>query len=942
MLEAEKLTKRYPGNNSDTLSEIDLSLPDCGLVFFIGKSGSGKTTLLQILGGMDEKFEGSLSFDRKDLKAFTPGEKEDYLFSKVSFVFQSFRSEESETVKENLGKVLSITTLSKDEKEEKIRSVLTQLGLRGKEKQVFKDLSGGEKKRVSLARALIKDSSILLADEPLASLNKDWRERITSILIKESEKKLVIVITHEVDEIPRKATIYELENGKLKKIQDGKKREAKVSPPSYTRASFKGIELIKALWATWKERKEFFLITLFALSIALFSISFSCQLSGGVSSSLKEAMTSYMDENAMVITPREETWFHDGLESADAAQIKYLERAYPDHILSASTFYKSSLNDCFKSDQSFQIQYGNKRVAEDRISLDHFLEFRMPQECSELTIYGQKEDLSEDDIILALPEEMIMSLFMLLFSEPVKYLTEENLEEIGSALNRANVFLFMEIQKEEWRYHLTHAFPIRGIALSSKEFIVHTSENFNVHFAEDVLHFESVIEEESLDVPWSLKYSSGFRVYQNQVSSFLRNFLQDERNNAYVLEVIRHPLYYESEEISTHNHIALYRDYLPKIHLSEIQNYYRNYPSLLSDLTYSSPVYTYTAGGYISGFMKPFFFSRRKEKLNTIEDESRYSNEDLGQFQGTFIEVDGDVIKADLSSAIDREGLKFKPLTSETEDPEYGRKPENDEEIAISSKMALKLFATISEALNSDLHTLTLDSVKKVDQGFQNDFTQSSLKITGIYQEEEYKIYQDALFPLCYAFSHTKLTPEETRITEVVLKADLESKTLQDYRFDIQEFGDYEIDFPMLLIVQNIEKTMRQISDLFLLFAFLSLLSSCFLMTLTLFLILQKDQKNIGILLSLGYRKKEIVTYYFIFSQTLAFISFLSAIFLSIGTEKILKDTLENMISAYSFSVLPFLISFIIGFSIASVSVLLLKKKLKNLSPLDAFLKKNR
>ncbi len=146
MFEIVHLKKRYPSNKEDTLKDISLTLPSHGLFYFIGKSGAGKSTLIQLLGLADEDYEGKILFNGKDLKEFTEEEKANYRFADVSFVFQSYHAEDKESVKENLLKIFAITSLSKKEKSEKIKEALSLVDLPEKENQLFKNLSGGEKK----------------------------------------------------------------------------------------------------------------------------------------------------------------------------------------------------------------------------------------------------------------------------------------------------------------------------------------------------------------------------------------------------------------------------------------------------------------------------------------------------------------------------------------------------------------------------------------------------------------------------------------------------------------------------------------------------------------------------------------------------------------------------------------------------------------------------
>ena len=218
MIKIEKLSKKYSQNVEYILNDISYEFNDTGLYFITGKSGSGKTTLLSLIATMDYEYEGSIKVDNKELRILTEKEKEIYRFEYISFSFQDYKNDENESVYSNLKKVLYITSLTAKEADDKIDFYLKKVNLLDKKYFKFKKLSGGEKKRIALVRALIKDSKILLADEPLAGLNKEYRQMVTSILIEESKRRLVIVITHEKNEIPNNSTVLNLLNGKLNEV----------------------------------------------------------------------------------------------------------------------------------------------------------------------------------------------------------------------------------------------------------------------------------------------------------------------------------------------------------------------------------------------------------------------------------------------------------------------------------------------------------------------------------------------------------------------------------------------------------------------------------------------------------------------------------------------------------------------------------------------------
>lgn len=938
MIVIQKLRKTYPGNIHPVLKDISLTFPDTGLFYLVGKSGAGKSTLLQLIGLMDSDYEGSLKVNGKELKNLSEQEKADYRFSTCSFVFQSFKAEDEENVETNLLKALAITNLSEEEKKEKIRKNLQRVGLEGKQKETFKHLSGGEKKRISLVRALIKETPILLCDEPIASLNPGLRRNITDILAEESKKRLVIIITHEREEIPSFAIVYSLENGNIKKEKEGLTKTTKPASFPYYRRKFKGKPFFFQLFHTFFAKKEFLFITLFTLAIGLFSISFSFQLSLGVSQSLVSSMSAFMEDDSFVVEKEDNSLVDTSLKSSNYQKRAYLLNRYPEDVLALSSFYLTSLDDIFLTNQEISFQCENRSFSYPQLSLNSFLDYQMPEEIKDIQIYGEK-DIQMEEVILGLDEVSLQSLYSLYFQKYKEALLEEDLVQLGQSLKTSTISVRIQANVSSWSYHQDYSYALKGFVLTKKPVVIHPSYDFNSYFVNQVMHFKEVLEEEEIpkDVPWTLKKAEGLRLYPHKVASFLRHFLQDENLDDYVPKVLENSSHYQKNDPLTHNHIALYQDYLPKVSLSQMNRFIQDNPGKISSVSYSSPVYTYTASGYISGFQKPFFFARRKEKLNAIQDSYLYSEENLGSFQGSLIDPGEDVIKGDLLSAMEEDGLRF--LSLQGTKPKYGKVPARESEIGISTEMAKKLFGKAQRALEEPLYTLTLDETRNTEQGYKNLFSEGELTIVGIYEKDSLAIYQDSLFPLCYAFAHSSLKPEEIRIEQAVFKCDIQNHSPESYLNAIRKYGSYSGSFPMLEMVKEIKKTLKQLSTLFLSLSGLSLLSAVFLLSISLYLILEKDRKEIGILLSLGYTKKEIEDFYLSFSVFLGFLSFLLSFVITVMAERILKQTLEDLLSHYTLSLFPYVLSWFVALFLTTVIGLLLSRRVASLTPMEAFRK---
>ena len=215
MILIQNLTKRYVSKNHKTctaLNGINLALPDKGMIFVIGKSGSGKSTLLNMIGGLDSFNSGKIISFGNDLSHFKNEDFYRYRASHVGFVFQDFHLLEELTVAENIRLSAEIANVSHEE----IKQALAKVDLSGYETRYPSELSGGEKQRVVIARALIKNPSVLLCDEPVGNLDNNTSAQIMELLHKISKDKLVVIVSHDMPDAEKYGDrVIELQGGKI-------------------------------------------------------------------------------------------------------------------------------------------------------------------------------------------------------------------------------------------------------------------------------------------------------------------------------------------------------------------------------------------------------------------------------------------------------------------------------------------------------------------------------------------------------------------------------------------------------------------------------------------------------------------------------------------------------------------------------------------------------
>lgn len=199
MLKIEKLTKIYGKRKlaHKALDGIDLTFPETGFVVILGKSGCGKSTFLNIVGGLDRPTSGEVYINGKGISTLTEKQLDDYRNTYVGFVFQNFNIIENRTVYENIE--LTLKLQNNEEDVNYIDDVLNTVGLSGLGYRKPSELSGGQRQKVAIARALIKNPDVILADEPTGSLDSQSGDDLFASLKKLSKTKLVIVVTHDTE-----------------------------------------------------------------------------------------------------------------------------------------------------------------------------------------------------------------------------------------------------------------------------------------------------------------------------------------------------------------------------------------------------------------------------------------------------------------------------------------------------------------------------------------------------------------------------------------------------------------------------------------------------------------------------------------------------------------------------------------------------------------------
>jgi len=201
-IKAENLSKQYGSGDAAVMAihNMDFTVESGEFVSIMGESGAGKSTLLSIVGAMNPPSSGKFVVDGIDVYHLGSEKRTDFRREFIGFVFQSFHLVPYLTVVENV--MLPLTTVKASKKKKRIlaEEALAQVGLAGKEERLPSQISGGEKERVAIARAIVNDPPVILADEPTGNLDSSTTQEIMGLLQRlNREGTTILMVTHSQD-----------------------------------------------------------------------------------------------------------------------------------------------------------------------------------------------------------------------------------------------------------------------------------------------------------------------------------------------------------------------------------------------------------------------------------------------------------------------------------------------------------------------------------------------------------------------------------------------------------------------------------------------------------------------------------------------------------------------------------------------------------------------
>lgn len=218
MILLDKIGKTYHNGTvkTEVLKGVSLSIGEGEFVCIYGESGSGKSTLLNILGLLDEATAGRYELDHEDVRGLGKREYARIRNQKIGFVFQAYHLIPQLNVLENIAVPLGYAGMPRREREKRVRRLLLEFGMEHLEKKYISQMSGGEQQRAAIARAVVNEPRILLADEPTGNLDQ-YNSGIVMEYLKGLNQRgmTVVMVTHDTNLAKYGSRVVRVEDGRI-------------------------------------------------------------------------------------------------------------------------------------------------------------------------------------------------------------------------------------------------------------------------------------------------------------------------------------------------------------------------------------------------------------------------------------------------------------------------------------------------------------------------------------------------------------------------------------------------------------------------------------------------------------------------------------------------------------------------------------------------------
>ena len=312
MLQLQHISKVYHTGNQEfhALKDISIRFRENEFVSILGQSGSGKTTLLNIIGGLDQYTSGDLLIQGKSTKQFKNRDWDSYRNHTIGFVFQSYNLIGHQTALSNVEIAMTLSGVSRAERKKRAIEALERVGLKDHLYKKPNQMSGGQMQRIAIARALVNNPKVVLADEPTGALDSETSVQIMELLKDIAKERLVIMVTHNPELAQAYSTrIVQVLDGNI--LSDSNPyepiEESKQGDIQFTKTKMSYLTALALSFNNLLTKKGRTFLTAFAGSIGIIGIALILALSNGVSDYVKKAQEDTLVSLPLTISEKNQS-----------------------------------------------------------------------------------------------------------------------------------------------------------------------------------------------------------------------------------------------------------------------------------------------------------------------------------------------------------------------------------------------------------------------------------------------------------------------------------------------------------------------------------------------------------------------------------------------------------------------------------------------------------
>lgn len=933
MINIKNLKKKY--GNKVVLDNINIDFPRFGLFAICGDSGCGKTTLLNCLSSLLE-YEGKIEIDGVDLSSLNEEDKDLYRLKHIGFVFQDFKLFNSETVERNILLPLDMSNNMKGQlKERKILDLLDVVKLEKYRNQKVDLLSGGEKQRIAIARALVNDPKIVLADEPTGALDSENSKNIMDILLSISKRALVIVVSHDEELMKKYASkIIYMKDGKISSSLYPKREERNAYLPifqnkeSNKKPSIPSSYLLRHSLYSMKQKKGRTIISNIVTSLGLIGVGLAISLSSSISSNIKNAYSSMIDEEKIIMTYKDENHY-SSLMSGGYYDAMNIASKFINYVNDVGVTYYVDFENYFKDKNEFAIASTTYRSVINNLSTRNINEFKWLDYEIVPQIYPRPvKDLKDDEVIFGLTLEMIEDIC---FSLRI----ERSISSLSKYLEDNEFLIYLDAANYDWCYYDQELFTLKGFTLEREPCIYHYNHLWNEHIFETLMRLPSNDNLSKKDYyPWVMKKVVYFQTNRN-TDEFLIEAENSELLDEYILEIANekyYPWLYKKVDVKDRHRVLLF------------VNTYKSIPKRYANIlieennTLNSPIYG-TSGGYafypsnmLSGFSHQTFFSFSEELIDKVVDE----NTSLNLNSNEYTVLKQGVMVGHFSKTMN-ESVRFAAINDKKL---IGSSPHSLDEIVISTGLAKELSGE-DNMINKTL-LLSYNEKESIlsDGSLKRTFINSQLRVCGLVQSEKYEIYHYPYWTTNFFKSRLGVSAFDLLVNSIAFNSeDTSEKTIDKIH---KAFPKYTVTNPMDSVNDSIDQVCSYIEIAMTIFSIVATIIASLLLTMCAYLHIIDSQKEIALSRCLGISKKEsrkFVIYHTVISCVISLIiAIIEIVIISLFASFAVANSLNSkMIFVFDFRGIFFMT--IIVFFIAFISSIWASNKVTKINPIEVLKK---